>query len=747
MDALMLASSKKILDYIPESSLFIDQDVSLVNLNEEAKNFFALHSNEQVNIQCLVTTYSLQQFKQKLMKSPARGKMEMTALNSKLGKIPVIFNYKLIEDGYIVTIQPHFTTRAAESSDYFNLARELSNEYAVLFMENDEATFISESIEEVLGYKDTEILSINPINLIHKDDLNRVQTRRKIVSGQKAERYNQVFRAKHKNGQFIWVEAKISRKYFNTNGSHKSLIFIKDITKRVQYEQALIEAKQTAENAVKSKNQFLSEVTHDIRTPMNTIIGISHLLLNKNPRKDQVDLINTIKVSGDNLLSLINDVLDFSKIQANKIEFESVDFDLLTLLKSLKIGFKIAAEAKGISFEIATKGKIPEVIKGDQVRLNQILNNLLSNAIKFTSSGRVKLMVTAEENNETSEITFRVSDTGIGIPQKKLEQIFEPYAQASKDTTRKYGGTGLGLTILKKLVELQGGVVDVKSQEGKGSEFIVKMNFAKADIAKKSDFIEPADLSEVNILYVEDVISNQLLMKGLCAMWGVNLDVAANAKRAMELMKEKTYDLLLLDLQLPDMNGIELVKKIRTFEQVYYKNISIIAVTGDTSTGLLKKLKLAGFNDLAHKPFNPEKLHGKISEQLGYQSETIEEKGQELSSANFATLDIIYANKKPDYLDLLRLLKIEYQKYFEALQYSIENNDLKGVRTIIHKMTPNLKTLGLVDFLTYLDQLKQEMRSKPGDFNDGMAKKQLQVIFNKLISLLDQKLSDLDEEK
>jgi len=744
MDALMQARRRKILDYIPESSIYFDQDASLVELNEEAKDLFGLNLDGQVDIKCLVTTDSLQQFKQKLLKSPARGKIEMTILNSSMGKIPAIFNYKLIEEGYLITIQPHFTTGSDQPSDYFNLAKELSNEYVVLFMENDEATFISESVERVLGYKYREVLSIDPFTLIHEDDLVRIHTRRKIVSCQKAEKYNQVFRAKHKNGEYIWLEAKISRKYFHANESHKSVIFIKDITKRVQYEQALIEAKQTAENAVKSKNQFLSEVTHDIRTPMNTIIGISHLLLNKKPRKDQVDLINTIKLSGDNLLSLINDVLDFSKIQANKIDFESVDFDLLLLLKSLKIGFKIPAEAKGISFEIVTDGKIPEVIKGDQVRLNQILNNLLSNAIKFTSSGQVKLLVTAEEHNENSEITFRVTDTGIGIPQEKLELIFEPYAQASKDTTRKYGGTGLGLTIMKKLVELQGGTVTVNSEEGKGSAFIVKMNFAKAEKAKKSNFIEPADLSEVNILYVEDVISNQLLMKGLCAMWGVQLDVAANGKRAMELMKEKTYDLLLMDLQLPDMNGVELVKKIRNFEQVYYKNIAIIAVTGDTSSGLLNKLKLAGFNDLAHKPFNPDILHEKISEHLGYQIETIEEKGQELSSANFATLDSLYHNKKSDYINLLKLLKIEYQKYFEALQYSIENNDIKGVRTIIHKMTPNLKTLGLLEFLTYLDQLKQEMRSNPGDFNDGMIKKQLQVTFHKLNTLLDKKLNALE---
>jgi CheY-like chemotaxis protein len=231
-------------------------------------------------------------------------------------------------------------------------------------------------------------------------------------------------------------------------------------------------------------------------------------------------------------------------------------------------------------------------------------------------------------------------------------------------------------------------------------------------------------------------------MKGLCAMWGVKIDVVATGKRAMDLVKEQTYDLLLMDLQLPDINGIELVKQIRQLTTEYYKNIPIIAVTGETTTGLLSKLKEAGFTDLANKPFNPEKLLEKIYRLIGLPVEN-SFSTENLSDANFGTLDQLYKNKNNDYINLLNLLKMEYQKYLEALTYSIENHDLKGVRSIIHKMTPNLKTLGMGDFIDFLDNIKLEMRSKPNQFNEELMIKQLHPIFQNLITMLDQKISGI----
>lgn len=736
MNEIMPLDTGEILDFIPDAALFINEEINEVLVNEEAQKLLGIKTTGTIDISCVFSQHSISEIKEITRELPV-GKIDVT-INHNDFNFPAVLNYKKKGTGFIATLHPHLF----DARDNLNIISEISNDHIVVFMENDEFVYISDSVEKISGYSRHEIRNLATLDLIHPDDLSRVLTRKQIAHQQQSERYNQIFRVKHKNGHYIWLEAKVSRKYSHNFQTHKSIAFVKDITKRIKYEQALIEAKQTAEEAVKSKNQFLSEVSHDIRTPMNTIIGITHLLLNKKPRKEQVDLINTIKVSGDNLLSLINDILDFSKIQANKIEFESVDFDLLLLLKSLKIGFKIPAEAKGLAFDVSTEGQLPEHLKGDPYRLNQILNNLLSNAIKFTNKGKVSLKVGAEEIKNGYNLTFSVSDTGIGISEDKKEQIFEPYKQADKDTTRKYGGTGLGLTILKKLVELQGGHISVVSEVNKGSTFKVVIPFAKSESKKKTEVIEQADLSEVSVLYVEDVVSNQLLMKGLCAMWGMNIDVASTGQRALELLEDNTYDLLLIDLHLPDYNGEDLVKKIRSFASEYFKNIPIIAVTGKTSKGLAEKLKLTGFNDLATKPLNPENLQEKISAQIGSRTDGMEN-DEIFTDVNFGTLDQIYRNKTEDYIDLLNLLKMEYQKYFEALEYSIENGDLKGVRSITHKMTPNLKTLKMMDFISFLDNIKHEMRSNPGNFSHTRIINQLKPVFENIILMIDQKIESL----
>lgn len=727
----------EILDFIPDAALYINKEAEEVKVNEMAEKLTGYRAFHPVSTLCLLSQDSINELLA-LSEKNFIGKIDAIIHTSSAFRFPANLKYKKVGEGIVATIHPSIS----DLGENFNVISEIANDHIVAFLDNDDLIFLSNSLEKILGYGREELLYHEALDLIHPEDKNRILTRKQIASQQNSERYNQIFRARHKNGKYIWLEAKVSRKYSENNQSYKSIVLVKDITKRIQYEQALIEAKQTAEEAVKSKNQFLSEVSHDIRTPMNTIIGISHLLLNKKPRKDQVDLINTIKVSGDNLLSLINDILDFSKIQANKIEFESVDFDLLLLLKSLKIGFKIPAEAKGLDFNLNIDNKLPQHLSGDPYRLNQVLNNLLSNAIKFTTSGKVDLNVKAYKNESGYDVSFEVCDTGIGIDREKIDDIFEPYKQAGKDTTRKYGGTGLGLTIMKKLVELQGGKVEVSSEVGKGSQFKVTMPYAKAQAKRQEAPLEMADLSEVKLLYVEDVISNQLLMKGLCAMWGVKIDVAATGKRAMDLLKENIYDLLLIDLQLPDANGVDLVKQIRNFDHEYYKKIPIMAVTGETTVGLGNKLENSGFNDLVNKPFNPEKLLEKIHLLIGARPGK-KMQISDLSEADFATLDQIYSNKNHDYQNLLSLLKIEYEKYFEALEYSIENRDLKGVRSIIHKMTPNLKTLGLKDFIDILDNIKQQMRNKPGKFDENKVIKQLQPVFQNLIAMLEQKITSL----
>ena len=248
---------------------------------------------------------------------------------------------------------------AAEKVEYFETLSHESNESIILRISSDnKVIFVTDSIRKVLGYTPHELLHKDALEFFHPDDVERIFQKRIHAITNKIRYYTQNFRFMHKDGNFIWMEAKINRQFDNKGNILKTIAIARDISRRIEYEDALLKAKQMAEEAVKTKNKFLSEISHDIRTPMNAIIGVSHLLLNKSPRKDQIDLINTIKFSGENLLALINDVLDFSKIQINKIEFESIDFNLSLLLKSLKIGFRTPAESKGLKFNIIAKGKV-----------------------------------------------------------------------------------------------------------------------------------------------------------------------------------------------------------------------------------------------------------------------------------------------------------------------------------------------------------------------------------------------------
>ena len=630
-----------------------------------------------------------------------------------------------------------------EKVEYFDTLAHESNESIIITINNEnKAVYITDSVTKILGYAPDDIINMDVLDFCYPDDVQRLLRKRELSIQKAIQHYSQTFRFRHKNGKYIWLEAKINRNFSPEGIPIKTIAIVRDISKRIEYEDALIKAKQMAEEAVTSKNKFLSEISHDIRTPMNAIIGVSHLLLNKNPRKDQIDLINTIKFSGENLLALINDILDFSKIQINKIEFESVDFNLSLLLKSLKIGFKTPAESKGVRFDVITKGKIPEVVKGDSVRLNQILNNLLSNAIKFTPKGKVILEVQADEKEDRYDMLFKVSDTGIGISRDKINKIFEPFTQADKETYRKYGGSGLGLSILKKLVELQGGKVDVQSIPGEGSVFEVSLSFEKPDIENSVAYFEDNELKRIRVLYVEDVVSNQLLMKGFFAMWKINLDIASSGSKAIEMIKEQSYDLILSDLQLPDISGFDIVERVRNMDNNYFKNLPFIAVTGTVKSKIQGKAKNAGFSDFITKPINPDKLFKKIS---GYIDTSLRKDtvNNSKSVANFDSLDSLYVNKQEEYHNLLSLIKMEYEKYKEALVYSIENKDLKGIRGIVHKMNPNLKTLQMNDFIDALEEVKTSIRLNPDQAGTEKLTQKILIFFDRLLLTIDEKLHDL----
>jgi CheY-like chemotaxis protein/two-component sensor histidine kinase len=383
----------------------------------------------------------------------------------------------------------------------------------------------------------------------------------------------------------------------------------------------LITARQKAEEAAKSKQIFMSTMSHEIRTPLNEVIGITNLLLQGKPRDDQMDFIRTLKFSGNHLLTLVNDVLDYNKMESGKIVFEQTQFNLSQFLDEIMRSYSFRSKAKQLSFDISKSANLPEDVIGDPIRLNQILSNLLSNALKFTSTGGIKVTVSeVERKGKQSRIKFVVTDTGIGIAEEKHSVIFDSFTQASADTTRHFGGTGLGLAICKKLIELQGGTIKLESEPDKGSEFTFTLSFGIPERGSVSQFSEAAEnyagLEGKKVLVAEDNKINFFVANKFLVSWGLKVTHAENGKLALDLLEKEDFDLILMDLHMPVMDGIEATRIIRNSDNPQIKNIPIVALTAAIMSESHDKIDDLNINDYVLKPFKPHDLFERIKKHI-----------------------------------------------------------------------------------------------------------------------------------
>jgi PAS domain S-box-containing protein len=541
-----------------------------------------------------------------------------------------------------------------------------------------------------------------------------------------------------KDGSFYWLATTIVP-FVDDKGVPYQFVAIRtDVTEQKRIEHELIDAKVfaeltttiaqdakqkaeeatlIAENAVKAKQQFLSNMSHEIRTPMNAIIGFTKVMLKTELTAKQREYLTAVKMSGDSLIVLINDILDLAKVDAGKMTFERTPFKLAMSINAMLHLFEIKIHEKNLILIKEYDSNIPEVLLGDPVRLHQIIMNLLSNAVKFTALGHIKMRVSLiHQDAEKATIEFAVTDTGIGITPDKMATIFDNFQQAAQDTPRLYGGTGLGLAIVKQLVEPQGGTIMVKSkiadlQSGThgGSTFSFILDFEKTteEAAFETEImaLDP-DIKNIKVLVVEDMALNQLLMKTILDDFGFDRDIANNGKIAIEKLKQKdafgatkAYDIILMDLQMPEMNGFEATEYIRN---TLKSKVPIIALTADVTTVDLAKCKAVGMNDYIAKPVDERLLYSKI---VGLVKKTVTSNNadKEIELGQVVKLRCTNMNylmqRTKSNASLMAEMIVAYLEQtpplIQSMKQSFQDKDWALLHASVHKMMPSFAIMGI----------------------------------------------------
>lgn len=490
--------------------------------------------------------------------------------------------------------------------------------------------------------------------------------------------------------------------------------------------------KEVAQKTARLKHQFMANMSHEIRTPMNAIVGITRLLIEKDPRPDQLKYLEAIRKSSDNLLVIINDILDLSKIEAGKIQLEQIEFSFRELLHSMYEIMAIRAEEKNLKFHLTIKPDIPDRMLGDPSRLNQILINLVGNAIKFTEQGHVKVItaLTAPQEGKKIRVSFDISDTGIGISEEYVETIFESFTQAGTDTARKYGGTGLGLTISKQLTELMSGNITVRSKLGEGTTFRVEVPLEIAEVQhvqqKKPEVTEAirSRLEKARILLVEDNEFNLLVAEDTLksALPSVQLDTADNGEEAIRKLREKDFDIILMDIQMPVMNGVEATHYIRNTLPENKRHIKIIAMTANVLQEDVQRYLKAGMNAYISKPFQTEELLLKMNMVLeGDNMDLPARPAVSAKPAEFAELpdqviDMTFltrfsegnTKKQEKYI---RMFLANAPKLLEQIDQAIQTANYQQLKVAAHSMKPQLSYMGVsekVSNIQLIEQISQE---------------------------------------
>lgn len=565
--------------------------------------------------------------------------------------------------------------------------------------------FISDAVEKITGYKPDEFLMPDPsvsfLDLFHPDDIESIEA---ALVGQ-AE-YNMEYRIYNKQGEIRWLRGH--GRYIRDEDDKILWLdgFIMDITERRQMEEELKVAKEAAEQAAAARAAFLANMSHEIRTPMNAVIGFSDILLDTPLNTEQHKHLSTINRSARSLLHLLNDILDSAKLDKGKLELEFVDFILSEEIDTVISTFWLEAKRKGLDLQVQLCDNLAQGYQGAPERIRQVLSNLIGNAVKFTEAGKVNLQVIQVDSGH---VQFIITDTGIGMSDEQCERVFDAFAQADASMSRRFGGTGLGTTISKQLVELMGGKISVRSEPGTGTEFTFVLPLTAIDSASHVQRMHAIQLPALNILIVDDIEQNIELLNLLLKRAGHSVDIGRDGQQALDLMAANHYDVVLMDLQMPVLDGLSAARQRREFEKASgLKATPIVALTASVLAQDKKSASEAGMEGFANKPIDFPVLCNEIARVLGIQGSALAMRAepQEALLIDWSRGESLWGSRHKLVKEVLRFtddLKHAKNRFTELS----EQADFIELKLLVHRFKGVAGNLGLIKIMQLCKDIEQ----------------------------------------